>query len=471
MHRPELRVAVIGAGAAGLCAARHLLEERRALCSEVAVFEQSGSVGGIWVYSEKIGTDEYGVPFNCMYRDLRTNLPKEIMAFPDYAFKSDLPSFVGHSDVKEYLESYADHFKIRKHIQFHTKVELVRPTVSEDGRNKCIWEVTVSNLINKSTMTEIFDAVLVCSGHYSKPYIPHIPGIEKFKGQVMHSQDYRFPEAFAGKNVVLLGAGPSGTDIAFELSAIAKAVVLSYSQLSLPFVLPCNVSLAPGVDHFLEDRVVFLDGTEQLADIFMFCTGYQLFFPYLSQEVGLQVQESIVPPLYKHIVCANFPSLFFIGMCKKVCPFPHFHCQILFVLSILDGSYVLPSETEMNSTVEEAYKSFMSHGTSLRHFHTLGNLQWDYHDDLAHLGKFSPLPAFIQSIYCAVKESRAKDFASYKNDNYRVISDGEWLLDVKNDLETAGSHYRKTHSASHFLLMTDFMHWFDMVFCQPPALF
>lgn len=428
VHCFEMRVAVIGAGAAGLCAARHLLDKRRSWCSEVVVYEQSGAVGGIWVYSERAGTDKYGVPFTAMYQNLRTNLPKEIMAFPDHAFKSDLPSFVGHSNVKEYLESYADKFEIRKHIQFHTKVELVRPTASKDGSSKCVWEVTVSNVINKSMVTEIFDVVLVCSGHYSKPYSPHIPGIEQFKGQIMHSKDYRFPEAFAGKNVVLLGAGPSGTDIAIEVSASAKAVVLSHCR-RLPFLLPSNVSLAPGVDHFLEDRVVFLDGTEHPADVFILCTGYQLFYPYLSQEVGLQVRENSVTPLYKHIICTKFPSLFFIGLCSKICPFPQFHCQVLFVLSVLDGSYMLPTEAEMNSAVEEAYKSCMSRGISLRHFHTLDQLQWEYNDDLACLGKFNPLPAYTRSIYVAVKKSMAKDFLGYKNINYRIISDGEWLLD------------------------------------------
>ena len=47
---------------------------------------------------------------------IRTNLPKEVMAFPDFAFEKKLPSFVGHEDVRKYLEDYSTHFNLRKLI-------------------------------------------------------------------------------------------------------------------------------------------------------------------------------------------------------------------------------------------------------------------------------------------------------------------------------------------------------------------
>jgi cation diffusion facilitator CzcD-associated flavoprotein CzcO len=57
-----------------------------------------------------------------MYRSLKTNLPKEVMAFPDFPFESSDESFVHHSKVLDYLEAYAQHFQLKKFIRFNTKV-------------------------------------------------------------------------------------------------------------------------------------------------------------------------------------------------------------------------------------------------------------------------------------------------------------------------------------------------------------
>ncbi|KAG6921730.1 Flavin-binding monooxygenase family protein [Chelydra serpentina] len=203
----KLRVAVIGAGAAGLCAARHLAAHPEAFAPPV-VFEASGRVGGTWVYTEETGQSPDGLPIHSsMYRDLRTNLPKEVMAFPDFPFDPSLPSFLHHSDVLAYLESYADHFRVREHVRFSWLVDAVSPAEGAAGG----WDVTACRAQDRRVRaTERFDAVIVCSGHYSDPFVPPIPGLETFPGRVLHSHEYRCPEPFAGRTVVLLGAGPSG---------------------------------------------------------------------------------------------------------------------------------------------------------------------------------------------------------------------------------------------------------------------
>ena len=66
----SIRVAVVGAGAAGLCAMRHL-SKRQPLFS-VKAFEQGRGVGGTWVYTERTGTDQHGLPVHSsMYRNLK----------------------------------------------------------------------------------------------------------------------------------------------------------------------------------------------------------------------------------------------------------------------------------------------------------------------------------------------------------------------------------------------------------------
>ena len=76
-----MKVAVVGAGAAGLVAARELLRAHH----EVTVFEQSSTVGGVWVYQRESESDPLGQTgprlHASMYASLRTNLPRDLMAF------------------------------------------------------------------------------------------------------------------------------------------------------------------------------------------------------------------------------------------------------------------------------------------------------------------------------------------------------------------------------------------------------
>lgn len=65
-----MRVCIVGAGAAGLCAARHLLVEP--CVSHVDILEQSAQLGGTWVYTENVGYDDFGLPIHTsMYKSLR----------------------------------------------------------------------------------------------------------------------------------------------------------------------------------------------------------------------------------------------------------------------------------------------------------------------------------------------------------------------------------------------------------------
>ncbi|RWS19294.1 dimethylaniline monooxygenase [N-oxide-forming] 5-like protein, partial [Leptotrombidium deliense] len=78
-----------------------------------------------------------------------------------------------------------------------------------------------------NTHEQIFDGVLVCTGHHTKPNVPNFPGQEKFKGKIMHSHEYKTWHGFEDKNVVVVGIGASGGDIATELSRVANQVYLS----------------------------------------------------------------------------------------------------------------------------------------------------------------------------------------------------------------------------------------------------
>ena len=112
---PDSRVCIIGAGPAGLSAARHFLD---GTSYHVVVYEQSDKVGGIWDYTPEVGTcSKTGLPVHSsMYERMKTNLPKELMAFPDFPFpEHELESFLHHTKVLKYLEDYARRFVTFSH--------------------------------------------------------------------------------------------------------------------------------------------------------------------------------------------------------------------------------------------------------------------------------------------------------------------------------------------------------------------
>jgi cation diffusion facilitator CzcD-associated flavoprotein CzcO len=83
------------------------------------------------------------------------------------------------------------------------------------------WRVTIRQKGASSPLQRDYDAVLIANGHYTRPHLPAVPGLARFRGRVLHSQEYACPNSFRGKRVLVVGMGPSGAEIAAELSAVA----------------------------------------------------------------------------------------------------------------------------------------------------------------------------------------------------------------------------------------------------------
>lgn len=122
----------------------------------------------------------------------RANLPKEIIAFPDFYFDPHLPSFISHSDIGRYLLQYTDQFQLMPHIQFNTTVHSISrnetsyksqvpgdrqyPT-SELQREGFVfdqWNVTTQNVQTKQIITEVYDAVLICDWYFLLVYFTYL---------------------------------------------------------------------------------------------------------------------------------------------------------------------------------------------------------------------------------------------------------------------------------------------------------
>ncbi|XP_029924329.1 flavin-containing monooxygenase FMO GS-OX5 [Myripristis murdjan] len=423
-----LRVAVIGAGAAGLCAARHVLSRPRSFAPPV-VFEQSGHVGGTWFYEEQAERGDGRPVHSSMYRDLRTNLPKEVMMFPDFPFEPQLPSFLPHQEVQRYLESYSERHGVRPHIRFHTLVEEVNPVVMEtEGEEaRTTWAVTSSDESGRRR-TETFCSVFVCTGHYSDPHIPNIPGIENFTGSLLHSHSYREPEPFSGRSVVVLGASASGLDISLELAAVGAQVTLSHARPDVTLPASSGVQqVAPVVAVEQDGSLRLQDGSRRDADVLLLCTGYRYSFPFLRPaRLGLDVRQHLVTPLYLHLVPPAFPSLFFIGICQLIVPFPCVHVQVQFALAVLQGSVSLPSRAVMEEEVRREQEEKTGRGVAPRHLLRLQQEQWSYYEELARRGGFAPPPPVTRSLYEEVWRQRRHSLGTYRSANYRLLSATRW---------------------------------------------
>ena len=125
-------VCIIGAGVAGLVAARYLKEH-----FYLTIFEATSRVGGIWLYNE----DNNDAGSTAMYKNLRTNLPKQLMSFRNFPYDGDLPTFLTHSQVESYLVRFCNYFSIRELIKFDTPVISVKPEINYMGSSSLKWIV------------------------------------------------------------------------------------------------------------------------------------------------------------------------------------------------------------------------------------------------------------------------------------------------------------------------------------------
>ncbi|XP_062437222.1 flavin-containing monooxygenase 5-like [Rhea pennata] len=210
------RVAIIGAGSSGLCAIKACLQEGL----EPVCFERSRDIGGLWRFEEQPEEGRASI-----YKSVIINTSKEMMCFSDFPIPDDFPNYMHNSKIMEYFRMYAQHFDLLRHIRFKTTVCHVakRPDFAVTGQ----WDVVTES--GGEQESAIFDAVLVCSGHHTDAHLPlhTFPGIEKFRGCYLHSRDYKNPQAFTDKRVIVIGIGNSGSDLAVEISQTAKQVFLS----------------------------------------------------------------------------------------------------------------------------------------------------------------------------------------------------------------------------------------------------
>ncbi|CAH1110859.1 unnamed protein product [Psylliodes chrysocephalus] len=405
-----MKIAVIGAGPAGLCALKTCLDEN----FNCDVFEKSGVIGGVWNYNEKIGIDEFGIPIhNSVYEELRTNLPKELMQFENFPFKGPL-SFVYPPDVINYVNKYADAFNLLPHIQFHKNVEEIRPLPNNR------WKIIIRDLkpMKQELIICEYDAVVICVGNFNKPFIPSFKGLDKFKGSIRHSITYRKADLYKNGKVLLVGSGPSGSDITRQLSKVAEKVILSHrSPLENNITFSENVKTKPEIAEFRENTVLFIDGTEEDITDVLLCTGYLFDYPFLTNECGIEVEDNYVKYLYKQIINAKHPTMAILGVPHTTFLFIMFGIQIRFFIAYLKGQFTASKETMIDDAIL-FQKRQKEKGVSL------SRVNHEYYDDLSETAKIPNLPSVCQKLFDHVEDIGILKF----QENYKILNDQEFII-------------------------------------------
>ncbi|CAK9159366.1 unnamed protein product [Ilex paraguariensis] len=401
----SLKVAVIGAGVSGLAVARELQREGH----RVVVYEKQNRLGGTWMYDPRVETDPLGLDPNreivhsSIYFSLRTNSPRHLTGFSDYLFTSkqygDSRNFPGHEEVLKFLDDFAKDFGLVELIRFNTEVVRVERV---DSR---IDEWVVESRTSGLSTEDIFEAVMVCSGHYTVPRLANLSGIEKWPGKQVHSHNYRVPEPFQDQIVVVIGNGPSAYDISLEIATVAKEVHISSRSPNVK----CskldnheNMWQHSEINNIYENGTVcFQDGTAICADIIFHCTGYNYDFPFLQTNGIVTVEDNRVGPLYKHVFPPRLaPRLCFVGLPSRVLFFTMAELQSKWVTRLLSGKAVLPSESEMLADVEEHYRNMKERQTPKHHTHLILPVddQFEYLDWLAAQVGLPPLDGKLKDI-------------------------------------------------------------------------
>jgi putative flavoprotein involved in K+ transport len=191
-------VVVIGAGQSGLAAARAL----QARGISPVVLEAGDRAAGSW--------PRY-------YDSLQAFSPARFNSMPGMAFPGDPDRYPARDEIADYLDSYAAALG----VQIHTGTRVA--AVGKDDRDFVV--VTADGRRLRAA------GIVAASGSFASPYRPAFPGQDSFTGELTHVAGYRNPAPYAGKRVVVVGAGDSAAQVANELAPVARVTVAARHPL------------------------------------------------------------------------------------------------------------------------------------------------------------------------------------------------------------------------------------------------
>ncbi|XP_054796391.1 probable indole-3-pyruvate monooxygenase YUCCA11 [Prosopis cineraria] len=202
----EVQVVIVGGGPAGIAASACL--NRLDICN--VVLEGEDCHAPLWRKRT--------------YDRVKLHLAKEFCGLPYMPFPPHTPTFVPRVAFMRYLDDYVHNLDVK------TKCNRFVESASIIDENNARWKVVARNILSDATEVYISKFLVVATGENNEGYIPDVPGLSNFEGQYMHSSEYLNGRDLYDKNVLVVGCGNSGMEIAYDLTtwgANASIVVRS----------------------------------------------------------------------------------------------------------------------------------------------------------------------------------------------------------------------------------------------------
>ena len=257
------KVCVIGTGLSGLVTIKELLSQG----IQVKCYEAQTGIGGAFRDVGEGGRS---------YDSIELTVSNFFMAFSDYPpGLSEKRRYWTAREYRNYLHRYAKHFHLLPHI--FLSHEVVSAEIHQ-GR------VMVKVAGPSQEFSEFFDHLVICSGNNFLPKYPEYARDPIFKGEILHSSQYKNAEPFKGKKVLCIGMGESGADTVHEISQVASCYVLVRDK---PNVVP------RWINHFTNDSYTtycFYEMGKNGLDRFM---KFKAWY-YLNFDTKLSKEERLI---------------------------------------------------------------------------------------------------------------------------------------------------------------------------------
>lgn len=401
-------VAIVGAGPAGLVAARFLAKEGL----NPVLFEQGDRLGGQWT-----GDPRYSGVWPAMH----TNTSRVMTSFSDLAHPPGTAVYPTNQAMAAYLHRYAEHFDLVSRIRLRACVQLIDRDPAGRG-----WLVRFYDAQGRQR-EEVHTNAIIASGRFHKPAIPEIPGLRSFSGPggVVHAFHYRQPESYRDRRVLVAGCSISALEIASDLAMQGAARIVSthrrqryvipkllagvpaehmiftrfaalasetyaketlaqgmrefivrtcgspeqfgapkpaddvlaagitQCQHYLPLVAEGRIHIRPWIREIEGQTVRFTDGSAEEVDAIILGTGYELDLPFLSSTVRSQLDvDARHIDLYKFTFHPHLPGLAFAGMLDLTGPFfTPLELQARWIAYVWGGRLPEPATEEMKAGV------------------------------------------------------------------------------------------------------------------------
>lgn len=256
---PQVKIAIIGAGFGGLAMAIRLLQNN---IRDFVILEKASEIGGTWRENQYPGAA-------C---DVQSHLYSL-----SFSPKTDWSKrYAEAPEIYQYIQILTDEHQLQPYIRFNTEV-----SAAHYLENQCLWQLTLNQ---NETLTAQF--VIFASGPLHVPQIPHIAGIEKFKGKVFHSSQWDHNYDLSNKNVASIGTGGSAIQYIPEIAEKVKQLYVL--QRTAAWVIPRDERRYLPIEKALFNR---FDWFRKLHRARLYWTNESRVVPIMKPQVMKYAQK------------------------------------------------------------------------------------------------------------------------------------------------------------------------------------